>query len=181
MTRNPLNVPNVLTLLRLVLIPVTAYFLATRAYDFALVTFLVAALTDFADGFIARQWKITSKLGATLDPIADKLNMLVATLLLAWQSLVPLWLAIAIVLRDILIVAGALVYRAAVGRVKIAPTRLSKLNTLFEFSVLLLVMATAASWIASGDWLTAGFVIVFATIVGSTIQYAWLWSHKALT
>src|SRR5262249_42316800 len=105
---------------------------------------------------------------------------LVATVLLAWQSLLPIWLAVAIVLRDVLIVAGALVYRAALGKAKIAPTRLSKLNTLLEFSVLLLVMATAAGWIADGGWLHIGFVVVFATIIGSTIEYAWLWSHKRL-
>src|SRR5262249_13750346 len=100
-----LNVPNALTILRLGLIPVTAYFLFIEAYAAALATFLTAALTDFADGYIARHWKITSKVGAALDPIADKLNMLVATLLLAWQSLLPVWLAVAIVLRDVLIVA----------------------------------------------------------------------------
>src|SRR5438128_11579704 len=85
-----------------------AYYLVLQAYAMALLIFLVAALTDLADGYIARRFKLTSTLGATLDPIADKLNMLVATVLLAWLLLLPIWLAIAIVVRDILIVAGAI-------------------------------------------------------------------------
>ena len=64
-----------------------AYYLADEAYEIALPIFLVAALSDLADGYIARRFKLVSRLGATLDPIADKLNMLVATLLLAWQML----------------------------------------------------------------------------------------------
>jgi len=68
-----------------------------------------AALSDLADGLIARRFKLTSTLGATLDPIADKLNMLAAALLLTWQTLLPTWLAIAIVARDVLIVIGAFI------------------------------------------------------------------------
>src|SRR5437870_10573200 len=97
-----------------------AYYLVLQAYAMALLIFLVAALSDLADGYIARRFKLTSALGAALDPIADKLNMLVATVLLAWQELIPIWLAVAIVARDIVIVAGALAYRVAIGRVEIA-------------------------------------------------------------
>jgi len=175
-----LNIPNLLTLVRLALIPVVAYFLATEAYRIALPIFLVAALTDFADGYIARRFKLVSSLGAMLDPIADKLNMLVATVLLAWQGLLPLWLAVAIVTRDIVIVAGALAYRMAIGPIKIAPTRLSKFNTLLEFAVLLLAMAVGAEWIGTGTWLQAAFLLVFATVVGSGVQYAWIWGRKAI-
>ena len=118
----PPNVPNIITLSRIVLIPVMAYYLMGEAYRVALPLFLVAALTDFADGYIARKFKLASRLGAALDPVADKLNMLVATVLLAWQALIPIWLAIAIVVRDIVIVLGALAYRAALGHLDISPT-----------------------------------------------------------
>ena len=79
-----------------------------------------------------------------------------------------------------LIVLGVLIYRTAVGSLKIAPTRLSKLNTLLEFAVLLLVMALAARWLRGGAWLTIGFAIVGATVVASGVQYAGLWSMKAI-
>ena len=175
-----LNIPNLLTLIRLALIPVTAYFLATEAYKIALPIFLVAALTDFADGYIARRFKLVSALGAMLDPIADKLNMLVATVLLTWQDLLPVWLAIAIVARDIVIVAGALAYRVTIGPIKIAPTRLSKFNTLLEFAVLLLAMVVGVGWIGTGGWMEAVSLLVFVTVVASGVQYAWTWGRKAI-
>ena len=174
-----LTIPNILTLARLGLVPVMGSCLAKEMYAIAFPVFLVAAVTDFADGYIARRYKLTSTLGATLDPIADKLNMLVATVLLAWQALLPLWLGIAIVVRDILIVVGALAYRATLGHVKIAPTWLSKVNTLLEFTLLLLVMAAGAGWIESGRWLGAVFLIVLATVIGSGVQYVWVWGRKA--
>ena len=176
-----LNVPNIITLVRLGLVPAMAYYLADEAYEIALPIFLVAALSDLADGYIARRFKLVSTLGATLDPVADKLAMLVATVLLALKMLLPIWLAIAIVARDIVIVSGALVYRLARGRLDIAPTRLSKINTFIEFTVLLLVMAAGAGWIETGVWMPTVFSIVFMTVVASGVQYVWLWGRKALT
>jgi cardiolipin synthase len=173
------TVPNAITLLRLALVPVVAYALATRAYAVALPVFLVAALSDAADGFIARRYHLKSRLGAALDPVADKLNMLVATLMLAWQAQLPPWLAVAIVARDVLIVAGALAYRAVIGQIRIAPTRLSKLNTVLEFALLLVVMGGAARWIETTPWIGAAFVLVGATVVASGVQYGWLWGSKA--
>lgn len=175
-----LTVPNVITLLRLALVPVVGYLLVAKAYGPALTLFLVVSVTDLLDGYIARRFKLVSKLGATLDPVADKLNVLVATVLLAWEALIPLWLALAIVLRDIVIVGGALAYSVVVGPVKMAPTLLSKINTFIEFALLLLVMAAAARWIEGGAWLPALFAVVLATVVASGVQYVWLWGRKAV-
>jgi cardiolipin synthase len=174
------NLPNVITVARLALVPVVGYYLASDAYRVALPLFLVVSLSDFADGYLARRHGITSTFGAWLDPVADKLNMLVATVLLAWQSLLPLWLAAAIVARDVVIVLGALAYRAALGHLEVTPTRLSKLNTVLEFGVLLLVMAAAAGWVQGGAWMQAIFALVLVTVVTSGGQYVWLWGRKAL-
>jgi cardiolipin synthase len=175
-----LNVPNVITLVRLALVPVTAWLLWQRLYGPALIVFLAAAVSDFLDGVIARNFNQASALGATLDPIADKLNMFIATVLLAWHGLLPLWLAAAIVARDVVIVGGAIAYRYAVGPVEVAPTRLSKVNTFIEFGVLLLVMASAAGWIDAAAWLPAVFMLVFATVLASGAQYVWVWGRKAV-
>ena len=174
------NLPNAITLLRLGLVPVMAYYAATGAFAIALPVFLIAALSDLADGYLARRFKLVSKLGALLDPIADKLNMFVATVVLAWQDLIPIWLAAAIIGRDVVIVVGAVAYRLARGRLAIKPTQLSKANTFIEFAVLLLVMATAAGWIDAGAWLRILFAIVFVTVVVSGTQYVWIWGRKAL-
>ena len=169
------NLPNLLTVLRLVLVPVMAVCLWFGVYRVAAIVFLAAALSDFADGYIARRYAIVSRLGAFLDPIADKLNMFIATALLAWQGFVPLWLAAAIIGRDVLIVAGVIVWRHMRGEITIKPTYLSKLNTVLEFSMLVLVMAVAAGWIVAGAWLPVLFVIVLATVVASCAQYFWIW------
>ena len=168
------NLPNLITLGRLGLVPVMAYYAASEQYAVALPIFLVAALSDFADGYIAREWKLVSRIGAALDPIADKLNMLVATLLLAWQSLLPIWLAAAIIGRDVVIVAGVLAYRRFRGTMEITPPRLSKVNTVIEFGVLLAVMAQAAGWIDARAWMPTLFAVVFVTVVASGVQYVWL-------
>lgn len=173
------NIPNVITLVRLGLVPAMAYYLADEAYDIALSIFLVAALSDLADGYIARRFKLVSTFGARLDPVADKLNMLVATVLLAWQMLLPIWLALAIVVRDVVIVLGALAYRLVRGRLDIAPTRLSKVNTFIEFTVLLLVMAGGAGWIETRPWMPTVLLVVFMTVIASGAQYVWLWGRKA--
>jgi cardiolipin synthase len=175
-----LSIPNLLTLVRLALVPVTGYFLLGGEYGLALIVFFSAALTDLVDGFIARHFELASALGATLDPIADKLNMFVATVLLAWQGLLPIWLAIAVVLRDVVIVAGALAYRFTLGHIEITPTMLSKVNTFIEFGVLLAVMAGAARWIETDRWLPAAFMLVFATVIASGVQYVWIWGWKAV-
>ena len=174
-----LNIPNAITLVRLALVPVTAYLLWHAMYAHALIVFLTSALSDFLDGAIARRFNQTSALGATLDPIADKLNMLVASVTLTWQGFMPLWLAVAIVLRDVVIVVGALAYHVALGHVEIAPTMLSKLNTFLEFGVVLLVMASAAAWIDASGWLPPIFVVVFMTVIASGAQYVWIWGWKA--
>jgi cardiolipin synthase len=173
-------VPNLITGTRLVLVPILAYCLISRAYAAAVIVFLVAALSDLADGYIARRFKSVSRFGALLDPVADKLNMLVATVTLAWQDLVPMWLALAIVGRDVAIVLGVLAYRALGRRLEMRPTRLSKINTFLEFSVLLLVLAAAAQWIEPGVWLSASFMLVLASVIASAAQYTWLWRRGRL-
>ena len=175
-----LNVPNTITLVRLGLVPVTAYLLWQQMHGLALITFLTAALSDLLDGLIARGFKQVSTLGATLDPVADKLNMFVVTVMLAAQGLLPIWLASAIVLRDVVILAGAVAYRAALGHIEITPTVLSKLNTVLEFGVLLLVLADASGWIDAGGLSAPVFLLVFVTVVASGVQYVWVWGRKAL-
>jgi cardiolipin synthase len=172
-------VPNLITIVRLGLVPVIAWLLVERRYVLALGVFLIAAFSDLADGAIARHYRIVSELGARLDPIADKLTMLAATVLLALQGWIPVWLAIVIVLRDVVIAGGAIAYRFAVGHVEMAPTPLSKINTALEFAVLAGALAHAAELLDAAAWLPPLFAIVFATVVLSGAQYVWVWGAKA--
>jgi cardiolipin synthase (CMP-forming) len=174
------HVPNALTLLRFLLIPVLVILLAQRRYDAAFAVFFVSALSDFADGVIARRWNARTRFGAIADPLADKLTMLTVTLTLAVQGLLPLWLVAAIVVRDVVIVGGALAYHYTVARYDVAPTLLSKLNTVIEFVTLALVLGTAADIVRAGNAMPMLFVLLLVTIVASGLQYVWVWGRRAI-
>ena len=118
------HIPNALTLLRFLLIPALVFLLAQRRYDAAFAVFVVSALSDFSDGVIARHWNARTRFGEIADPLADKLTMLAVTITLAVQGLLPLWLVVAILVRDVVIVGGGLAYHYMVGRYDMAPTLL---------------------------------------------------------
>ncbi|MFN7780468.1 MAG: CDP-alcohol phosphatidyltransferase family protein, partial [Betaproteobacteria bacterium] len=141
--------------------------------------FLLCALGDLLDGWLARRLDQRSRFGAIADPLADKLTMLTVALLLAWHGLLPWWFAALVVLRDATIVAGAAAYHFTVERVEMAPTRLSKLNTALEFVLLAAVLAQAAGWFAAPAALAGAVLLTTATIVASGVHYVVSWSVKA--
>jgi cardiolipin synthase (CMP-forming) len=139
-----LNVPNSLTVLRILLIPVFVGFLVYERYDYALVTLLIAALTDGLDGIIARVANQRTRLGAYLDPLADKLLLTTGFLALAIMHLIPLWLVILVVSRDFILLTGTLLARLTESRVDISPTMLGKGTTLVQLAYILLVVLFAS-------------------------------------
>ena len=173
------HVPNAFTVVRVVLIPVIGALLVEQRYVAALWTLLASALSDLIDGQVARRFNARTRFGAIADPVADKLTMLTVTLVLAWQGLLPLWLAAAIVLRDVVIVGGAVAYHRLIGPVEMSPTWLSKLNTVLEFTVLAAVLADAAGFVEIGVQLPVLFAMVFATVVASGAQYVWIWGRRS--
>ena len=173
------NLPNAITVLRALLIPVIAYALASREFGLALALFVVQALSDLVDGMIARRWNLRTRFGAIADPLADKMTMLTVTLMLAAEGLLPGWLAAAIIARDVVIVFGAVAYHYLVQEVEMAPTWLSKWNTALEFAVLTAVLADAAGALPAGGWLPGAFVLLASTIVASGAHYVWIWGRRA--
>jgi len=174
------NVPNVLTLLRVLAAPLLAYFLMRGYYDYALYTFALAAATDALDGYIARHFHQYTEFGAALDPLADKLITLTCMLILTFQGLVPLWLTLAMVVRDSIIVAGAFAYHHLFGEIDIHPTWIGKLHTAMAFALFILVMAQQARLIEVVDGLmNAAFIAVLASSLVSMAQYVVLWAQKA--
>ena len=172
-----LTLPNLVTFARLGLLPVILWAIHGRDHHFAFWLFIAAGLGDALDGYLARRLGQFSALGALLDPVADKLTMLGVGLLLMLQGLLPAWLFAAVVLRDLVIVGGALAYRLLRGRLEMAPTRLSKLNTALEFLLFALVLAVAGG--APDDWLRPLTMLVCASVAASGTQYVWLWGRKA--
>jgi cardiolipin synthase (CMP-forming) len=175
------HVPNLITVVRALLIPVIGWLLAQERYEGAFWTVVASALSDLVDGQLARRFNARSRFGAIADPVADKLTMLTVVIGLAWQGLLPLWLAFALVARDVVIVAGAAAYHRFIEPVEMSPTWLSKLNTALEFVVVGAVLADAAQLFEVSAWLPTAFVLVFGTVIASGGQYVWIWGRRALS
>lgn len=173
------NVPNVLTTLRVLAAPLLAYCLMREQYEIALYLFVGAAITDALDGWIARHFHQMTHYGAVMDPLADKLVTLTCVVLLTYLGWVPLWLTVTILIRDVVIVAGAFAYHHRFGGVEIRPSKLGKLHTLLAFSLFTLVLAQASGQVDAMSWLNAGFLLVLASTLASAGQYVFIWSRKA--
>jgi cardiolipin synthase len=172
--------PNGLCVLRMLLALPIAWLLLQSEYAWTLLLFFIAAVTDAADGYLAKRFHWETELGKALDPLADKLLLVMVFLALAWHGLIPLWLAVLVVLRDVVITGGAIAYRVLIGPIiGAAPTLISKLNTLMQIVyVFAVVCAAALRWnipIMHGvvAWLTA------ATTLISGFDYVVTYSRRA--
>jgi cardiolipin synthase len=122
------------------LIPLFVIFIINKLFGWALITFAVAGITDGIDGMIARITHKRTELGAYLDPIADKLLLIAAYVTLAIIEILPSWLAVIVVTRDVIILLGFLVFILLNYRPKIQPSLVSKVTTFFQISTILLVL-----------------------------------------
>jgi cardiolipin synthase len=179
MSERVFNLPNVITLLRLLAVPVVAWLILDQRWEAACWLFLAAALSDGIDGLLARWLNQLTQLGAALDTVADKALGVVTLVMLTQAGAIPLWVTLAILLRDSVIVLGALSYRGLAGHLEIHPTWLGKTHMFAEFSLLALVLAGLAGLLQLGGWLTPLFVSVFFVAVVSGAQYVWIWGAKA--
>jgi cardiolipin synthase len=159
-----MGLANWLTVLRILLIPVFVSLLVYRRPGFALVVFATAALTDLLDGYVARHRGIQSRLGAFLDPMADKLLLISSFVTLTWLKALPFWIAAVVISRDIILVVGALAIHMAGGRIYPRPTWAGKAATFFQILTVLngLTGRLLHVELAAGAvmWLAAGFTIV---------------------
>jgi cardiolipin synthase len=173
------DIPNLITSLRILLVPPFLWLLVQERYGAALLLFVIAGVSDALDGFLAKYYGWTSELGGLLDPIADKLLLIGALLVLAWLHELPSWLVALAILRDALIVAGAISYHLLIERFQGRPLLISKLNTLLQ---LLLVFAIIVNhgMFALPPWLLTGLIYLTAlTTVWSGAVYVWRWGRQA--
>ena len=138
-----MTIPNFLTILRVLLTPVLVILLLEERLSEALFVFIIAGVTDGLDGLIARLYKQKSRLGAFLDPLADKLLLVTTYVILAVQGLVPSWLTVIVLSRDVLIVLGVFVLFMQDLPFEIKPTLASKLTTCTQIITAIVTMATA--------------------------------------
>ncbi len=166
----PINLPNSLTVLRILLVPVFVGFLLYNRHDAALVTLLIAALTDTLDGMIARITDQRTRLGEYLDPLADKLLLMSAIITLSVLHFIPVWAVIVVVSRDAILLAGTLIANLTETNIDIAPTTLGKATTFAQICYVIAVMLHATGRIPT-TLVEPLLLTMVALTVGSGVHY----------
>ena len=163
-----MNIPNFLTLLRIVLVPLLVILLINKAFLKALVLFTCLGLTDALDGFLARVLNQQTILGSYLDPIADKVLVTSCFLALAILKVIPGWLAVVVISRDVMILLGISILSFMDIPFKIKPLFMSKITTTLQIAAVFFALFFKALphpviddvWLLLLYWLTAGFTIL---------------------
>jgi len=139
-----LTLPNFLTLLRIIAVPAFLILVADGAFAVALVLFLGAGITDAVDGVLARLMNSKTTLGATLDPLADKLLLVSSFVMLTWLGALPTWLFILVLSRDAVILLGYLAIYVFATPIEVAPSFIGKLNNFNEMFTVGFALVTLA-------------------------------------
>lgn len=177
-------IPNIISILRILLVIPTVYLLLDHQYSYALLLFFVAGLSDGLDGFLARRFNWTSRLGSFLDPMGDKLLMTASYFMLGMLGHLPIWLVAIVIGRDLVIVLGASAYRLLVQDISMSPLLISKANTAAQIFLVLLMLFKLSGLPVSADvpgWLILGTIYLVAmTSVLSGLAYIVVWSKRAV-
>jgi cardiolipin synthase (CMP-forming) len=173
------HLPNLLCVLRILLVYPVAQWILQERYADVMLLFAFAASTDALDGFLAKRFGWTSKLGSLLDPLADKLLLVTVFICLSMNGNVPWLLTGLVLLRDLVILFGALTYKVLFGPVNGNPTIASKFNTVAQIVFCLAVVA-AAGYLWPADWVVIllGALVLFSTCV-SGIDYTLIYVRRA--
>jgi len=173
------HLPNLLCVLRILMVYPVAHWILQGRYADVMLLFAVAASTDALDGFLAKRFGWTSRLGKFLDPLADKLLLITVFICLSVNGVVPWILTGLVLLRDLVIVFGALTYKVLFGPVNGNPTIASKINTLAQILYCLAVVAAAGyQWPPGWVLLALGAFVLFSTCV-SGIDYTLIYIRRA--
>ena len=181
MSSRVITLPNFLTVIRMVLIPVFVTLLVYQRYGWALFVFVAAGVTDGLDGLLARNLKQGSELGRILDPIADKLMLVTAFIALSQHNLlphplprhfpIPFWVTAAVISRAIFIIVGAAAINIVTGFRGFRPSLLGKASTVVQVCAIILVLvAVHVPWV-SGYVLPTVYATVFLLAIASGIHY----------
>ena len=173
------QLPNAISIVRMFLVVPVVWSLLQLEFGVALVWIAVAGFSDGLDGFLAKHYGWESRLGSILDPLADKLLLVCSFITLTWLGLVPLWLLFAVLVRDLLIVTGGVVFHYTLGRFEMEPSRVSKLNTVMQIVFVLAVVFYHGDFALTPWIIDALAYIVLATTVLSGLDYILVWGKRA--
>ncbi|MGE3919357.1 MAG: CDP-alcohol phosphatidyltransferase family protein [Gammaproteobacteria bacterium] len=177
---NQTQIPNVITLVRFFLIIPVCWALLTNAYLSALIFFIIAGVSDGIDGFLARSYHWESRFGAITDPMADKLLMISSYACLAWLHLIPMWLFLIILLRDIWILSGVIIYRVITNELDFEATRVSKINTLLQISLVAIILINISVYHVPEIVILLMIYLVLITTLSSLFDYTSVWGNKII-
>lgn len=173
------DIPNIISMARIALVAPIILLLLDKHFAAALGLFMLAGASDALDGYLAKKYGWQSRLGTILDPLADKLLLVSTYLALGWLALLPVWLVIAVIARDLVVVLGAVAYHFLLGRYEMAPTLASKMNTAAQI-ILVLVIIGSSVMASPLLWLHESLVyIVLVTTLISGADYVWTWGTRA--
>lgn len=172
----PLSIPNIITLGRILLVPVIVWAIASSQMEIAFAVFVVAGVSDAIDGYLAKRFNMASELGALLDPLADKALLVSIFVSLGIWGAVPRWLVILVVSRDIMIVAAVIVSWLFGKPIPMKPLMVSKLNTVAQVAFAALVLAALGFGFKSWpyDAILMGFVTVFTLVSIAMYLVEWM-------
>jgi cardiolipin synthase (CMP-forming) len=169
------NLPNFLTIGRILLVPLTVWSLLHGDYAIALCAFVLAGLSDGLDGYLARRFSLQSVLGANLDPLADKALLVSIYVTLSVLKIIPTWLTIIVVTRDVLIIGAVVLATILAKPLVIKPIYVSKVNTVAQIVLAGAVLASLAFDIRNAEVLTAASLLVAALTLCSLAVYMKVW------
>ena len=172
------HLPNIITLLRIAVVPGVALTLVQDRYATALLLFLAAGASDMLDGYIARRFGFSSRLGSILDPVADKLLIITVAVTLAWQGIIPWWLAAGVVARDLVIFGGASTYFVKSGGCDMEPSLLGKANTCIQIGYVLLLLGHHSLFFDASTVLPVALGVTALSTLASGVHYVIVWSRK---
>jgi len=175
-----LNLPNLITIFRIFMVPLIVWLIISGQFLPAFLIFVLAGLSDAVDGFIAKKFNQATELGAYLDPIADKLLLVSIYVALGFQAILPAWLVILVVSRDILIIGACLLSWLMDKPVPVTPLMVSKANTTAQIVLAALMLGGLGFEIELVDLIRVTSVLVAALTVLSAAAYLRLWlEHMA--
>lgn len=176
-------IPNLLTVARILAVPPLIWLLLSGRYEWALALAVAAGASDLLDGWLARRFGWQSRFGGFADPLADKFLLVASYLTLAWLSYLPWWLVVLVLLRDLVIVIGGVVYHVVFEKVKAEPTRLSKFNTACQVALMwyVLIRLALGERFPLPEAVEYGLLGLVAAMTTVTLaQYVWIWSSRAV-
>ena len=167
------TLPNIITFGRLCIVPLALWAVVQHRFDYAFFLFVLAGLSDAVDGWLARRQGGGNAVGAMLDPVADKALLVTMYVTLAVVNIVPDWIAILVVFRDIVIIGGVLMLRALGHLVAIGPSRISKLNTALQIILVGVCLGLESFGLHAPAVVLSLVWIVAASTLASGAAYVW--------